>query len=280
MKFADFEHALSRAALAHYSDFGHSLIYVSKTGFLIDQLGETVARALLFSLVRSLVYAPREDRIPEFKDYQSTLDNWGQGDLSSPDAENWHRQGIASALKTTLACSNAEPEDIFRELLLANATAMLEFNIEQQNKINVSVSGNVGWLDFSHGLTFANAVHKQCSQFPKLWPRGLLQMTCFVGRNSAFTSHSINHNEWHISNPEKTLKHFIEDLFNHGQGEAIVSVHLLKTTLAVREEIKGLEDSEIQILLAALNRFLNSPLKRTLPRRTAHQSLQFVAKES
>jgi len=32
-------------------------------------------------------------------------------------------------------------------------------------------------------------------------------------------------------------------------------------------------------LAAALNRFINSPLKRRQARRTAHQSLQFVAKE-
>ena len=280
LKFIDFESALSRAALAHYNDFGHSLIYVSKAGLLIDHLGDTVAKPLLFSLVRSLVYAPREDRIPEFRDYQTALDNWGEGDMSQPDANSWHRQGIGAALRATVACSKAGPEEIFRQLLLANAIAMLEFNIEQQSKIKVTVSGNVGWLDFSHGLTFANAVHKQCARFPDLWARGLLQMACFVGRNSAYTNQSSDHDRWRTADPEQTLQGFIEGLFGHGQGEHIVSVHLLKTTLAVREEIRELETSEAHILLAALNRFLNSPLKRRLPRRTAHQSLQFVAKEN
>ena len=279
LKFVDFESALSHSALAHYNDFGHSLIYVSKAGLLIDRLGDTVTKPLLFSLVRSLIYAPREDRIPEFRDYQSSLDNWGQGDISQPDANSWHRQGIRSALGATVACSNAGPEKIFRPLLLANAIAMLEFNIEQQNKIQVTVSGNVGWLDFSHGLTFANAVHKQCSQFPELWPRGLLQMACFVGRNSAYTIQSGDHDSWRVEDMEETLQGFIEGLFSHGQRETIVSVHLLKTTLAVREEIRELDTSDADILVAALNRFLNSPLKLRLPRRTAHQSLQFVAKE-
>ena len=279
LKFVDFESALSHSALAHYNDFGHSLIYVSKAGFLIDRLGETVIKPLLFSLVRSLVYAPREDRIPEFRDYQSALDNWGQGDMSQPDANSWHRQGISSALGTTVACSKAGPEEIFRQLLLANAIAMLEFDIEQESKIQVTVSGNVGWLDFSHGLTFANAVNKQCSQFPELWSRGLLQMACFVGRNSAFTKQSSDNDSWRVADLEQALEGFIEGLFSHGQREAIVSVHLLKTTLAVREEIRELDTSDAHILVAALNRFLNSPLKLRLPRRTAHQSLQFVAKE-
>ena len=60
--------ALARAALAHYADFGHSLIYVVQTVVLIERLGEAVAEPLLQMLVRSLVYARREDLLPEFRD--------------------------------------------------------------------------------------------------------------------------------------------------------------------------------------------------------------------
>ena len=41
--FADLESALTKAALAHYNDFGHSLIYVQKARELIDHLGEQYA---------------------------------------------------------------------------------------------------------------------------------------------------------------------------------------------------------------------------------------------
>ena len=58
--FADFERGLSRASLAHYNDFGHSLIYVTKAGRLIERLGSGVAEPLLLSLVRGLVFATRE----------------------------------------------------------------------------------------------------------------------------------------------------------------------------------------------------------------------------
>ena len=66
---------------------------------------------------------------------------------------------------------------------------------------------------------------------------------------------------------------------DHGQAEPIVSVHLLKTTLAVREEIRLLPSDQAVLLTAALGRFLRSPLKRRQTRRTAWQSLQFVARE-
>jgi hypothetical protein len=55
-------------------------------------------------------------------------------------------------------------------------------------------------------------------------------------------------------------------------------VHLLKTALAVREEIGGLEAADAGILAAALKRFFESPIKRRQARRVAYQSLQFVAK--
>ena len=41
LEFEDFEAALTRAALLHYNDFGHSLIYVSKAAQLVEVLGMT-----------------------------------------------------------------------------------------------------------------------------------------------------------------------------------------------------------------------------------------------
>src|SRR5262249_18199491 len=74
--FAALERALSAAALAHYADFGHSLIYVVHTGRLIARLGARVAEPLLLALVRSLAYASREDLIPEFRAYAGALASW------------------------------------------------------------------------------------------------------------------------------------------------------------------------------------------------------------
>ncbi len=143
-------------------------------------------------------------------------------------------------------------------------------------------SGNVGWLDFTHGLTFANAVYRQCSRFPELWPRGLLQMACFVGRNASHTAPSVTDGpgiEEMPRDPGKALGDALESVLNHGQGEHIVSVHLLKTTVAVREEAERLGGPAAALLAQGLNRFLNAPLRRRLPRRTAWQSLRFVARE-
>jgi nitrite reductase/ring-hydroxylating ferredoxin subunit len=279
MKFEDFEPALTRAALAHYNDFGHSLIYVSKAGELINRLGSEVTRPLLLSLVRELVYATREDKIPEFRGYSTALANWNTENDKEPVAADWQQQGINRSLDLTVASSGISPMTIYNELLVANAVNLLSFNLSQQNKVRVTVSGNVGWLDFTHGLTFANAVRKQCARFPELWPQGLLQMACFNGRNAAFTTLDYNLENWRPENLEQGFKALIAQVLDHGQQEYIISVHWLKLALAVREEVSELPVRQGEILFAALNRFVNSPLKRRQARRTAYQSLQFVEKE-
>jgi len=245
---------------------------------LIHRLGDAVMQPLLLSLVRSLVFASREDRIPEFRAYADELKKWGQRGGKKPDPALWRQKGINKSLRTAVACSNSAPEEVYNALLLANAFNLLSFDIEQQDRIHVSVSGNVGWLDFTHGLTFANAVRRQCSRFPELWPRGLLQMACFHGRNAAFTRPDSELERWRPDDAGEQIERLLLRVLDHGQGEHIVSVHLLKTALAVREETRRLETAEAEVLVAALTRFFDSPLKRRQARRTAFQSLQFVAK--
>ena len=279
LQFKDFEAALTRAALLHYNDFGHALIYVTKAGSLIAQLGNTVMEPLLISLVREFIYASREDRIPEFRAYSNQLGRWGRHKSLAADPDLWRRKSINKSLQAVVACSGSPPEEIYRALLLANAVNLLSFDINQQEKVKVTVSGNVGWLDFTHGLTFASAVRQQCTRFPELWPQGLMQMACFNGRNAAFTTPEYDLERWRADDPESQLQSLIERVLDHGEAEHIVSVHLLKTALAVRTEIADLDRADAQLLVAALTRFIESPLKRRQARRTAHQSLQFVARE-
>lgn len=151
LQFSDLEYALTYAALNHYNDFGHSLIYVTKAGELIRHLGNRIIEPVLLSLVRSIIFATREDRIPEFRKYQDTLDNWGNAKASVPVVNNWHYKGINSALDLTLECSDASPNEIYKQLLLANAHNLLHYDIHQQEKTHIPVSGNVGViLDRQH----------------------------------------------------------------------------------------------------------------------------------
>jgi hypothetical protein len=53
---------------------------------------------------------------------------------------------------------------------------------------------------------------------------------------------------------------------------------VLKLCTAAREEIRRSPDAPfVPVLLAALNRFLNEPVKRKHARRVARQAIDFVA---
>jgi hypothetical protein len=104
-------------------------------------------------------------------------------------------------------------------------------------------------------------------------------MACFSGRNAGFTIPQYDLEKWRLNDFERDIKSLTTRILDHGQAEYIVSVHWLKLALAVREEMQELPTEQATYLAAALNRFINSPLKRRQARRTAHQSLQFVAKE-
>ncbi len=278
LQFSDLERGLTRAALAHYNDFGHSLIYVTKVGRLIERLGPDVALPLLASLVRGLVFAVREDLVPEFRGYAKTLARWGKAKNGvDPVPAQWRGLGINKALAQTMSSSAAPPLHLYHALLGANARNLLTFDIAQQDRIRVSIDDNVGWLDFTHGITFASAVREQCTKFPELWPAALLQMACFSGRNAPYTTEE-EVPEWRVNDGDAFMENAIEGLFDHGAGEFIVSVHLLKTVMAAREELRAEPPAEVATLLVAgINRFLHSRLKRRQVRRSVYQAMKFVA---
>ena len=277
LHFAELERAFSTAALAHYADFGHSLIYTVKAGELIGQLGPSVEAPLLLSLLRSLIYATREDLIPEFRDYAAALKGWG-GDRAAPAPADYRGLNERRALALTAAHGSAPAPALYQALLGANAHNLLAFDIALQTRIDQPVADNAGWLDVTHGITFAEAVRRQCGKFPALWPQGLLQMACFAGRNSRFNDPAVRPEDWRVADEARFLRHAANRLFDHGQSENIVAVHLLKTTLAVRRELaSGAAGQTRAVLLAGLHRFLESPMPRRHVRRTVKQAMALVA---
>lgn len=279
--FADLEHALSTAALRHYADFGHSLIYVVHTGRLIRRLGGAVERPLLLALVRSLVSASREDLIPEFRAYAPALaafPAWGTNGAADPS--RFRGRPVKDTLSAVVVTAGkVAPETLYRALLGAAATDMLLFDTRWATRTDTSIAQNIGWLDFTHGLTFANAVRQQCAKYPELWPAGLLQIACFTGRNSGFTLPEPDE-DWRVKDRDAFYAGCIARVADHGEDRYILAAHYLKTFLAVREEVAaGLPEETEATVLASLNRFISAPLKRKHVRRTAHQALDFVALE-
>lgn len=281
--FAAVERGLARAALAHYQGFGHALIYVEKAGELIDRLGPDAAAPLLRALVRYLVYTEREDLIPEFKAYHPTLEAWRRGSRSMrvkvPSAEEFVRLPVTKAMKAALAGAD-RPEALFEALLTAAATQFLTFRREMDFAVDNPVSQNTTWLDFTHAITFANAVRRACGKYPELWGPGLLQIACFTGRNAGFLDPDVRLEDWAVDDPAGFLDSALATLFDHDQPEYIVSCHYVKLLTAAREEILHRPGAEFgPVLAAAINRMIALPIRRKHALRTATQSLDFVARE-
>jgi hypothetical protein len=178
------------------------------------------------------------------------------------------------------AAADAPPEELYERLFDAAAMNLLEFDTGWQAKTDGSIAQNVGWLDFTHALTFANAARRQCAKFPELWPAALLQMACFLGRTTGFTAPAAEVSQWRVADRDAFYEESIARLLDHGEDRYILAAHLVKTFHAVREEVAaGLPPETTATALAALNRFINSPPKRKHVRRTAHQALAFTALE-
>jgi nitrite reductase/ring-hydroxylating ferredoxin subunit len=285
LHFGDLEHALTASALSHYANFGHALIYVVHAGRLIARLGQEVEAPVLLALVRSHVYASREDLIPEFRGYGPALAAWpkreARAQAAPPSVESLRAGSLDDLLARVVeAAGQAAPEALYQSLFGAEAANLLQFDTRWESKIDSTVAQNVGWLDFTHGLTFGNAVRLQCERFPALWPPALLQMACFVGRNIAFTNDAPQLAAWRVTDREAFYAKALERIADHGEDQYILSTHFLKTYHAACEEVAaGLPSAIEAVTLAALNRFLNAPVKRRHVRRTAHQALMFVARE-
>jgi len=277
--WTDLEPWFVRAALAHYADFGHALIYVEKTGLLLARLGARCAPWLLPPLIRALVYATREDLLPEFRaypGYAAANPGFG-GDDRPPAADALFGLSVKDALAwCDAAMRDRQPLAVYWSLLEISARNLACFDERFQFAFDRPVSQNVGWLSFTHGLTFGHAARRICQRHPGLWRPALLQMACFVGRNKAYLDRDLDTDRWATADGEALYATLIETALDHGLNPPIFAVHYLKTLLAAREEAALAPQSARTWIWTAVNRFFQSRIKQKHPRRTARQALALI----
>jgi nitrite reductase/ring-hydroxylating ferredoxin subunit len=278
---ADLLPTLLTAALAHYADFGHSLIYAVKTAELAERLGREAVEPLLLSLVRSLVYASREDLLPEYRDYRMRLTAWGEAIVTCPplDPTALRRTTPKSAMGVVATWGTRHaPEAIFATLV--NSASWLLLHVDERLLVSVETKlpHNFNWLDFSHMLTFAEASCTATSLRPELWPAVLLQLACFIGRNAGYVDPTLDTRDYAVADIAGFIAERRDALFDHGRDRFIISVHLLKTLQATATLMEALP-APAPLLAASLNRFLSAPMKGRHVLRTARQMWDLVEHE-
>ena len=290
LAFGEMEPVFAQAALAHYNDFGHSLIYLTHVRSLIARLGPDAAPPLLRAWVRALVYATREDLLPDFKGYADALAQWPSAALPTgahaalPGAVFEARTIRQTLAATVEAARQHDPLTLWQALMQAGAQHLLRFDERRAARTDNPVGDDVGWLDFSHALTFGHALRQVCTRHPELWPQGLLQMALFVGRN---TPHLADDSDsaaaqaaWQVADPDAFDALAIDQIIDHGIGLPIFPVHRLKTWLAVCDTVAlGTTPETAQALRAAVRRLLSAQFKQRHALRNARQAQRFVERE-
>lgn len=281
MSYTNLRPAFAEAALSHYADFGHCAIYAFKAGQLIERLGEAVCEPVLLSLTRMLVRATREERLPEFRGYSRALCEWEGTGTAEPQTEGLVGQSIEGVLRAVLSSSGRPQRELYDALLGASAFNLVHFDTVFDCTTANGMADNVGWLDFTHALTFANACRHLCEERPDLWPRAALQMALFVGRNRKYVNGDQQTVAWRVANEATFVASEQDALYDHGIVEPIVACHRLKVLFALEDELSASPDAPWGAsMCAAVNRYLHTPMKRHHGLRTATQALDFTAKES
>jgi hypothetical protein len=170
------------------------------------------------------------------------------------------------------------PEAIFPVLVQAAAWSLLHADEDVFTSADGKLADNVGWLDFTHALTFAEAAQTVVPRRPGLWPAALLQLACFVGRNAGYVAPELDTAGYAVGDAEAFLDAGVRGLFDHGRDRFIVSVHLTKTLLAGGNLMRA-QPALAPTLTAGLNRFLHAHIKGRHVLRTARQMRELVEQE-
>jgi len=260
----------------HYAGFGHPAIYAVALERLAAQLGGDVEEPLCLQLVHYLCVAAREDLIPEFRSFADYL-KVAPGEAPVPAASSFLGKSARSAMALT-AGSLAHPRTLYEALLQASALNMLAFDLDLQHGVEQPIAKNVGWLDFTHSLTFAEAVLVHASGEPGFWQSGLMQMACFVGRNSGFVKEP-DLDKWQVKDTDAFLAREKAELFDMDSGEYIYGVHRLKMVCAIERLAPQVAEETATLLYAALHRYLHTRQRQRNPARAAYQARQSVSRE-
>ena len=158
-----------------------------------------------------------------------------------PDSEAFEARSVRHTLAAVLGAAHHPPEAVLALLMRAGAHHLLRFDEAVVAKTDNPVADNIGWLDFSHALTFAQALREMLPQAPQLWPQGLLQTALFVARNTGYLRADLSSEmalaTWRVGDESAFDQRCRAQVLDHGLGVDIFVAHWLKTWMATRDAL-------------------------------------------
>ena len=272
----------------HHLSYGHGAIYTHKAFQLLDHIGWDRAATVLPYLVPSLIYGTREDKLPYMKPFMRAL-----GDLDllalatiAPDSGWDGRDGLVDALLGTdkrapLAAAalalqqGAGVSGLLDAVVVAVSERMLRYDATGEQDL----SDDFGWLDITHGLTYANATRWHAAHQPGPDTLRLALFACFL-------AHYTGRHEWHTTvGPRHDVDRPSNESTSYGEaavrasmldtsGAFIVQAHAIKTSRAAWEE--SVRIGSIAPLDAAW-RFMHAPRQDRFVASAVQQSIDFLS---
>ena len=272
----------------HLLSYGHGAIYCQKAFELLDMIGWHRADTVLPHLVPTIVYGTREDLLPYMRPFMRALAGTDLGSLAELPVDNsWLDDGT---LLTTLLGNDRKaivPAVVGSLRAGAGVDGVLDVVVQTvgERMMRYDVSGehdlldDFGWLDITHGLTYANAARWHNRTCPS---RGTLRLAMFT----AFLAQWTGRHEWHTRVAERDEgRPFAGTVAEAGealQREAlldnasafIVYAHGIKTSRAAARESAR---TGSMLPLQAVTRLLDSPRLERFVAANVARSIEFLA---
>jgi len=275
----------------HLLSYGHGAIYAQKAFQLLDLLGWERADTVLPHLVPTIVYGTREDTLPYMRPFSKMLRVVNLDELAAvaPDA-SWSDDGgvlraaildggrdRAAPLHAAVAAlrEGAGVDGVLDVVVDAVSERMLRYDPRGE----FDVRDDFGWLDITHGMTYANAARWHAAG-PAHPDSVRLALWC------VFLAHWTGRHEWHttVGEPEPVDLGTTDVV---AAGEAlqrralddtttafIVHAHAVKTSRAAAQEALR---TGSPFPLQAVTRFVDGPKQERFVAATVSRSIDFLS---
>jgi nitrite reductase/ring-hydroxylating ferredoxin subunit len=277
----------------HHLSYGHGAIYTQKAFELLDMLGWDRAAAVLPHLVPTIVYGTREDKLPYMRPFMRALAAVDLGALADRNpVDGWRDDGAlleallggerTAPVEATVAAigAGASVDDVLDVVVQAVSERMLRYDTAGE----FDFADDFGWLDITHGITYANAVrwhHRQAADRGGGASPDLVRLLLFT----TFLAQWTGRHEWHSRVGERqevqplgpTIETYADELQRHslldGTTAFIVHAHAVKTSRAAAIEAQR---SRSTLPLDATARFLAAPKLERFVAATVARSIDFL----
>ncbi len=276
----------------HHLSYGHAAIYSQKAFQMLDMIGWERASTVLPYLVPTIVYGTREDKLPYMRPFLRALAAVDLATLADVVVDpGWADDGRlvtallgrdrAAPLEAAVAAlrDGAGVGGLLDAVVGAVSERMLRYDTAGEHDFH----DDFGWLDITHGLTYANAVRWHSNQAER--SADLVRLAMWT----VFQAHWTGRHEWHSSiGPRSDVEPVSHDLAEYGRSlqrdslldgttAFIVHAHAVKMSVAATEEAVR---SGSSLPLDATARFIAAPKLERFVAATVTRSIDFLSGRS